>query len=106
MRATDSLYHLVSRDDWSRHFDGESYAPPTLETEGFVHLSTLEQLPVSRGRWFAEVAEPLVIEILAGRLHRLIWEDLHGHGAYPHHYGPIPAEAVREIRIWNDADAR
>jgi uncharacterized protein (DUF952 family) len=33
-----SLFHIVSREDWTRYRDGSTYAPPSLGREGFIDL--------------------------------------------------------------------
>ena len=88
------LYHLTTTADWARR-DAEFFAPRSLETEGFVHLSGASQVAGTASRFFAGRDDVILLEIDERRLtQELVWEDLYGHGAFPHLYGPIDLAAV------------
>lgn len=72
----------------------DAYRPASLDAEGFVHLCRAEQVADVRRRHFAgQRVRALVLD--AARLEApVVEEDLYGHGAFPHLYGPIPADAV------------
>ncbi|MFM7322171.1 MAG: DUF952 domain-containing protein [Armatimonadota bacterium] len=106
MKVHAPLHHLATPDQWERCFDGDCYTPDSLETEGYVHLSTADQLAGSRARHFPANTQLLAIDIAPECLTALLWEDLHGHGIFPHHYGPIPAKAIRAVREWSDYHVR
>jgi glutathione S-transferase len=62
--------------------------------DGFVHLCTADQLTGVLQRFYPHgdvVILALAEAALGGRVRD---EDLYGHGAFPHLYGPIPALAV------------
>ncbi len=102
---TVPLRHLVARADW----DGASavepmdqWRPPSLQTEGFVHLSLDSQVVGSRQRHFSAVTseELLVVEVDAALLDApLRWEAPPGRPGerYPHVYGPLPLKAIRSV---------
>ncbi len=87
------LHHLVTASEWSDVRD--EYRPASLETEGFIHFSTEEQIPATSLRYYADVADLLVVTVDAAALDAdVVWEDLHGTGVFPHLYGPLPTAAV------------
>ena len=87
------LHHLFSAAEWSGV--GDEYRPASLAAEGFIHFSTAEQIPATSLRYYAEVADLLVVTIDTDRVDaEVVWEDLHGTGVFPHLYGPLPAQAV------------
>ncbi len=106
MNDSPRIHHLVSPEDWNRCFDGNAYRPDSLANEGYVHLSAPDQLAASRSRHFPGTDALLVVDVDPSSLPDLVWEDKHGHGIFPHHRGPIPADAIRGVRGWSDDVAR
>lgn len=93
-----TLFHLVSAADWAAMVVDGAYRPPSLATEGFVHLSAPEQVAATRARFYAEVPDLMIVTIDGGALgDALVWEDLMGHGEFPHCYGPVPRSAVIDV---------
>lgn len=88
------ILHLVVRDVWDT-VEG-AYAPPSLDTEGFVHCSTPAQVERVAAERFAGRDDVLVLTIDPASLGaELRWEDSHDDGElFPHVYGPIDAVAV------------
>lgn len=89
------IFHIAPRDEWERG----AYVPASLATEGFVHLSTAEQLDETLSLYFAgrEVAVLAIDEASLGD--RLRWEPPAGPHArsgqvFPHWYGAFDAAAV------------
>ncbi|KLU83849.1 hypothetical protein MAPG_02899 [Magnaporthiopsis poae ATCC 64411] len=77
------------------------YPPSELDqNDGFVHLSTGPQIPITAGLWFKDTAEFWIIKIrLAGaRFEKDINWDVPG---CPHLYGNFGAEDVDSVRKFN-----
>ena len=59
------IYHLAEQAHWQQALRDGTYAQSTrgrtLAEEGFIHASSAEQWPVVRSRFYADVAEPLVL---------------------------------------------
>jgi len=92
------LYHLTTRDAWQRAVAIGDYLAPSLEDEGFIHLSTESQWPAVRTRFYAEVGDLLLLVIDPERLrHEIRYEAADG-DRYPHLYGPLDVSAVIEVR--------
>lgn len=98
MTGQPAVFHLVEPGDWPADaaVPGATYRPPSLSSEGFVHLSFAAQVAGSADRHFVAAPELLCVELAVERLGApLRIEDSYGSGtSYPHLYGPIPLEAV------------
>ncbi len=99
MAAMDSglLLHLCAPATWRMALAAGSLAPPSLLSEGFVHLSTPAQVRLPANARFPGRMDLLVLVIDPAKLPaELRFEpapdaaDVH----FPHHYGPVPADAV------------
>lgn len=97
-----TLYHLVSAPDWAAMVVDGAYRPPSLDAEGFVHLSAPDQVAATHHRFYATVADLLIVSIDPTALgDALVWEDLMGHGDFPHCYAPVPLTAVTDVRRYD-----
>ncbi len=94
------LFHILPRPAWRRAVAAGRYAPPSLETEGFIHLSTAAQVGPTRARFFDGVPDLCLLEldgaILGSALH---WADVvhedGSRGRFPHlHRALDPGEAA------------
>lgn len=92
---TDPIYHLAEPEEWTAR--SEHYSPPSVESEGFVHCSTAEQLPRVAAARFAGRTDLILLTIDPDQLEpgTLIYEDSYGAGEeFPHIYGALPVSAV------------
>ena len=95
------LVHLATPDGWLTYEAAGTIAPPTLDAEGFVHLSTLEQAPRTAARHFAGHDELVLLLIDPGALPGpLQWAESHPGEHFPHHHAPIPLAAVVGRHAW------
>ena len=103
----ERLFHLVRPTEWAASAPGESYAPPSLAAEGFVHLSTAAQVAQSAERHFADASELLVLSFERASLEpALRFEEAHGQ-LFPHYYGAIDKRSVVQIEeLRRDASGR
>ena len=93
-----AIFHIVPAGDWEQA--AEPYAPASLVTEGFIHASAAAQVPRVAATLFAGRSDLLLVEIDPGRLEAPVrWEDCYETGEdFPHIYGPLPQDAVIDIR--------
>jgi uncharacterized protein (DUF952 family) len=86
------IYHWCPAGDWNA--SGDEYASPSLETEGFIHCSSLHQVArtataVDRGH------DGLILLCIDESAVPVTYEDCYELGEeYPHIYGTIPRRAV------------
>lgn len=99
------IYHLTTGDAWSTR--SNNYAPASLESDGFIHCSTLHQLTSVANSYYRDVSDVLVLVIRTAKLTSDVrWEPpSHPDGSpvelvyllYPHIYGEINTDAVVEV---------
>lgn len=88
---------IISDADWAAALnDG---AVP-VDPEGFVHLSTPDQVAATLDRYYAGVPDLLVLDIDTDRLPEdaLRWEEGEPGEMFPHLYAPLPVAAVIGVR--------
>jgi uncharacterized protein (TIGR00299 family) protein len=91
------LFHVVDAADWeARTADGE-YRPPSLDAEGFVHLSPADRVATVARTNDADLEEPLVAVLDRSALASVRYEETPD-GPFPRAYGPLALEAVVETR--------
>lgn len=94
---TDIL-HIATPDEWAAAQQSGTIRPPSLDTEGFVHCSTREQLDTTLARHFRGAGPLLALVLDASVVEpHLRWEESHPGERFPHVYAPIPASAVIEV---------
>jgi uncharacterized protein (DUF952 family) len=99
------LYHIVSKDDWRKYRADGAYRPPSLGSEGFIHLSTREQVLDTANAFFKGQPGLLLLELhLAPNDSAIRWEPAAGpgvrEGLFPHYYSALPIEAVKKIHAF------
>jgi len=98
------IFHIVKRREWQQAVDCGTYAPPSLQAEGFIHCSTHAQTLDTANHWFRgqqdlvllhidprRLAVPLRLEQPAGR------DDERREERFPHIYGPLNLDAVVQV---------
>jgi uncharacterized protein (DUF952 family) len=84
----DAEWRLAERE---RVFRG---APVDLG-DGFIHLSTADQVAQTAAPHFADAADLVLVAVDAGALgSALKWEHSRGGALFPHLYGTLPLGAV------------
>jgi len=111
-RSERVLVHLCSADDWRLARERGEHRPDSLDANGFVHLSTPEQVHLPANRLYAGRTDLVLLCIDPARLTSEIkWEP----GVvtdpesmvFPHLYGPLPAAAVISVTSYRpDANGR
>jgi uncharacterized protein (DUF952 family) len=94
-----SLFHIAHSADWEAATTSGCYVVPSLEAEGFIHLSTRDQFMATAGRYYVGVAGLVLLEIDESRLDMstLRFEASTNNELFPHYFAPLPTSAV--IRV-------
>ncbi len=67
--------------------------------DGFIHLSSPDQLEGTLAKHFAGQSDLVVLAVDSGTLgERLQWEPSRGGALFPHLYGPLDLEAL----VWDE----
>lgn len=97
------IFHLTTPEEWaSAQQHGEyvmSTRGRTLAQEGYLHCAEEHQVEGVRSRWFADVAELVLLEIETDLLPPP-WRTEQIDGAdepFPHIYGPLNLDAVVHV---------
>ncbi|WP_284227356.1 DUF952 domain-containing protein [Mycobacterium antarcticum] len=110
--APGDLFHLCTAEEWESAQRSGERRPPSLDAQGFVHLSAREQVHLPANRLFTGRDDMVLLRLDAGRLGSPVrWEP----GVetdpesmtFPHLYGPLPVAAVTSVTIYRaGADGR
>ncbi|HEY4602829.1 MAG TPA: GNAT family N-acetyltransferase [Blastococcus sp.] len=95
----DRLVHLVDPAQWRAALASGALRPPSLESAGFVHLSTPDQVHLPAGFLYPGRRDMVLLVVDPARLtDPLRWEpgdpDDPAGMLFPHLYGPLPVTAV------------
>lgn len=94
---TPDLFHIIGTDDWAEAARTGEYSPPSMEAEGFIHLSARHQILRPANLLYRGRADLLLLRIDADALDaNLVWEPgSHGEAEdFPHLYGALNVDAV------------
>ncbi len=93
------ILHITTRADWEGAQALGDYRLNTLETEGFIHCSTLEQVLGPANEFYRGRSDLVLLVIDPARLAaELVYEDCYETGtAFPHIYGPLNLDAVTKV---------
>lgn len=94
-----ALYKICPRSLWSAaERDGVFRGSPADQHDGFIHLSTAEQVAETAVRHFAGQSELLLVRVDSDKLDdRLKWERSRGGALFPHLYGNLDLAAVTHV---------
>ena len=91
------LFHITTREAWDAARRAGEYRAPSLETEGFIHLSTGEQWPRTARRFFLGQSGLVLLSIDDSLLDAPVRFEPADGEEFPHLYGPLEARAVVEV---------
>lgn len=91
------ILHITTQAEWQAALEAGSYAPASLEAEGFIHCSRPEQVARVANVFYAGQPDLLLLHIDPERLAaELRWEAADG-DEFPHIYGRLNLEAVTGV---------
>lgn len=95
-----TLFHIAETADVVP--GDRAYRAPSLDTEGFIHLSAGHQVMATTERHYKGRSGLLLLTIDVQALDRdaLRWETAPHGEDFPHLYGAIPAAAVTTTHPW------
>ena len=106
------LLHLCTAEEWDAATATGERRPPSLDDQGFVHLSAPEQVHLPANRLFGGRRDMVVLHVDSERLDDPVrWEPGVATDpdsmTFPHLYGPLPTAAVTSVTPYPpDADGR
>jgi uncharacterized protein (DUF952 family) len=95
-----SVVHVASPSAWERARTSGMYSAESLAGEGFIHFSRWDQLAGTLERYYAGVADLVVLVVEPGDL------PFRVENGFPHLYSELPLSAVTEVLTLPEALAR
>ncbi len=102
-----NLVHITSRLAWNEAARLGCYAPSSLESEGFIHCSSVDQVAPVAARFYRGQSGLVLLVVDPQRLTSpLKWEGaadgspppgVKADALFPHIYGPLNLDAVVQV---------
>ncbi|HYJ53437.1 MAG TPA: DUF952 domain-containing protein [Allosphingosinicella sp.] len=95
-----TAWKILTAPEWAAfQATGSFEGSPADLRDGFIHLSTADQVEGTLANHFAGQSGLVLVEIdLAALGDTLRWEESRGGALFPHYFGALPLEAVRAAR--------
>lgn len=95
----NTILHITRRVDWETAVANPPYRADSLETEGFIHCSTLAQVLGPANDFYRGQAGLILLVIDADKTTpEIVYEDCYESGQqFPHIYGPLNVAAVIQV---------
>lgn len=94
----DSIFHITTAGEWRDAVAADRYTAPSLADEGFIHTSTVEQVPGTAERYYTAVPDLVLLVIDPDAVAAEIkWEESRPGAVYPHIYGALEPSAVLRV---------
>ena len=98
------ILHITPRSVWEASVSGGYYKPASLNAEGFIHCSTINQTVETANRFFAHQQDLLLLYIDTSKTEVEVKYEapagVHDPRAgllFPHIYGPLNLSAVLRV---------
>lgn len=102
------ILHIADRPQWEVAQSAGIYQHPSLNTEGFIHCSTPQQVTWVANSFFQGQQGLVLLCVESDRLQsELRYDPVEGLGEFPHVYGAINLDAVVQVLQFEpDADGK
>lgn len=96
----DTILHITTQTAWQAAQQAGEYIAPSLDTEGFIHCSTADQVVAVAERFYAGQRGLVLLILDSSRVRPQVKYEP---GAdkpdelFPHVYGPINLDAVTRV---------
>jgi uncharacterized protein (DUF952 family) len=108
------ILHIAHRNDWEASASVGCYKPPSLDSDGFIHCSTIGQTVETANQYYADQRDLVLLCIDQNRLKADVKyeapagvHDQRFGSLFPHIYGPLNTSAVvLVLRFVPDADGK
>ena len=94
-----TAFKVLTADQWMDfEREGLFHGAPVDHADGYIHMSTAEQLAETLAKHFAGQQGLVIAEVDLAQLDKAVrWEESRGGQLFPHLYGTLPMTAV--IRV-------
>ncbi len=99
------IYKIFRADEYTDFIiDGQSEGSEDDKRDGFIHFSTLAQLPGTLAKHYADEDELYLLSVNEAGLSDLRWEVSRGDALFPHFYGILTKDHVNDVHELNGHD--
>lgn len=93
------IYKILARPEWRAAEAAGAFEGSAVDhADGYIHFSTAAQAAETARRYFAGLADLVVLEVEGDDLgEALRWEPSRGGDLFPHLYGALPVGKVRAV---------
>lgn len=91
------VFHIADRRQWQTAQATGVYRHPSLETEGFIHCSTADQVVWVANAFFRGQSGLVLLQLAPEQLEDLRFEPVPDLGLFPHLYSELPVSAVVQV---------
>lgn len=95
-----TIFHIAEQSAWDTAQGPGRYRVPSLDTEGFIHLSTAAQYPATANRYYVGRTDLVLLEVDPTQLSDLRYEKSTNDELFPHLYGELPTSAVIRVHMF------
>ena len=94
-----TIFHIAAKEKWERSISKSQYTEDSLQSEGFIHGSTAEQVVDTANKHFKGQSGLVLLKIDPSDIVSVIaYEPNAGNGeTYPHIFGPIPPSRSKRL---------
>lgn len=98
---SDTAYKVLTSEQWAALQRAGTFAGAPVDlADGYIHMSTADQLGETLAKHFAGQTELVIAEIaLGGFGDALKWEVSRGGALFPHLYAPLSISAVINVQV-------
>jgi uncharacterized protein (DUF952 family) len=94
-KSMNTILHITQRHEWEQAKNIGTYRSNTLDSEGFIHCSTLAQVIGSANRFFKGQTDLVILKIDIDRVTPEIrYEGADSNNLFPHIYGALNIDAA------------
>ena len=93
-------FKIIDAAEWRLALAEGTYEGSEVDlADGFIHLSTADQLPGTAEKHYAGRADLVLLDVdLTALGDTVLWEPSRGGALFPHIHGPLPTRAVTQAR--------
>ena len=96
------IYKLLPRDEWEQALqEGVLHGTADDRRDGYIHFSAADQVQATAELHYPGRDDLMVLEVDDSALGDAVkWEVSRNGGEFPHLYGTLPVDAVRDARAF------
>ena len=93
------IYHVTTNENWTKALDNGYYEAPSLQTEGFIHMSKQDQVSGVLQRYYSGMKDLVLLHVDETLLKAPLKYE-HSPSVqhdFPHVYGQLNLDAVVKV---------